>query len=689
MPLDGISAKCLASELNTQLKDARVDRIYQPDRTDILILFRAGRENLRLVLSANPAAPRIHLTTEARENPAEPPMFCMLLRKHLLGARVLSVETPGYERIFIIRFATQNELGDSLEKKLVVEIMGRHSNIIFLNQDNRIHDAILHIDQSISRLREIMPARTYDLPQNQSKPAPDLVLQALRQGLPYITPEAQGKAVDKALLESIQGFSPQLCQAVVHLSGLDPRARYNQLSLAEQADLSLQLQRLIETILRQQFTPSTFYLDVKDTIPFDFHALVLPNLAYPRPEASLSAAMDRFYLERNRQNRLAQQKQSLQKRVEAELENVAHKLQLHQAELAEGEKRDFYRTCGELLAAQQHLIQDGLSFVDVQNYYDPDLALIRIDLQPALAPSQNVQRYFKLYQKARGKYETNTRLVQDDLADLEWLGSLKSAVQKASDESDIQAIREEIAVTGLSAAERRQKMQDPSGAASPDRKSKTSSSQLRDLPRASLAPKPGVKPKANKHPGPVARPRQRQNPPPLPPRSYLSSDGFLIQAGRNNLQNDRLTLRTAQKDDLWFHAQKIPGTHVIIRCGKRPVPERTIEEAAQIAAWFSQAATSLQQGSFPANEAHKIAVDYCPVSQVKKIAGAKPGWYNMTTTRPCSSDLGIQPNGPNSQAQMSHMKFSRRTVPLKQMDYRFNPATQSAVQAARKCHRSG
>ena len=650
MPLDGISAKCLATELNQTLKDARVDRIYQPDRTDILILFRAGRENLRLVLSANPAAPRIHLTTEARENPSEPPMFCMLLRKHLLGARVLSVETPGYERIFIIRFATQNELGDTLEKKLVVEIMGRHSNIILLNQDNRIHDAILHIDQSISRLREIMPARTYDLPQNQNKPAPDQVLQAIRNGLPYISPEAQSKAVDKALLESIQGFSPQLCQAVAAAAGIDPRSRYDQLTTPVQTDLAIQLQRMLETILAQDYHPSTFYLDARDTIPFDFHALVLPNLAHPRPETSLSAAMDRFYLERNRQNRLAQQKQSLQKRVETELENAARKLQLHQDELTEGEKRDFYRTCGELLAAQQHLIQDGLSFVDVQNYYDPELGLIRIDLQPALSPSQNVQRFFKLYQKARGKFETNTRLVQEDLADLEWLGSLKSAVQQASDEADIQAIREEIAATGLSAAERRQKAQDLGSESNPEKKLKPGS-QLRDFAPGKPGSKARRQAKAKQPSGAKGKAKSNaKNPPPLPPRSYLSSDGFLIQAGRNNLQNDRLTLRTAQKDDIWFHAQKIPGTHVIIRCGKRPVPERTLEEAAQIAAWFSQAAASLQQSGQRDTDAHKVAVDYCPVSQVKKIAGAKPGLvqydhYQTLLVRPRDPQQFLQSPG--------------------------------------------
>jgi predicted ribosome quality control (RQC) complex YloA/Tae2 family protein len=317
MPLDGISAKCLALELNHQLQDARIDRIYQPERTDILLIVRARQENLRLLLSANPAAPRIHLTREVRENPAEPPMFCMLLRKYLSGARIMSVETPDYERIFIIRLATQNELGDTLEKKLVVEIMGRHSNIILLNQDLKIHDAIVHVDPSISRLREIMPARTYQLPQNQHKAAPDVVLAQLRAGQFSLQPAQAAATLDKALLEMIQGFSPQLCQSVVIRAGLNIRQNPCQLSETAQQALLSSLGATLEQIVAGQFQPTTYYRRPQDTSPYDYHALRLVSLANPRSETSLSDAMDRYYLEQTRQNRLAQQRQALLRQIEA------------------------------------------------------------------------------------------------------------------------------------------------------------------------------------------------------------------------------------------------------------------------------------------------------------------------------------------------------------------------------------
>ena len=619
MPLDGISAKCLALELNTRLKDARVDKIYQPDRHDILMVLRTQQENLRLILSANPSAPRIHLTTETRENPNEPPMFCMLLRKHLLGARIIQVETPGYERIVILTFQTTNELGDTLYKKLIIEAMGRHSNIIFTNQDDRIHDAIFHVDDAISRLREIMPARTYILPANQAKPGPAEVLAKLEQNQSPLLPEVQERPLEKALLESIQGFSPQLCRDICEAAGLDSRSRFSQLSPTEQQSFQSTLHNRLQQIVAGDFAPTTYYLQSEDKIPVDFHALRLNSLANPRPEASLSAAMDRFYLERNRQNKLVQQKQALLKRLENEIENTSRRLVLHEQELAEGEKREQYREYGELLVAQQFRISEGTEAVEVDNYFDPDLKPIQIPLQPQLNPAQNVQRYFKLYQKARGKYEMNSKLVITDRQDLDWLQSLLSATQSCVDDQDVRAIREELAVTGLSNAERRMKAQAQSQNGQ-ELSAASSNSNARDL----LPGKPGARSKRQAKYNQQTKGKASQdkakakaaakNPPPLPPRQFLSSDGLLIQAGRNNLQNDRLTLRTAQKDDLWFHAQKIPGTHVIIRCGKQTVPAKTIEEAAQIAAWFSQG----QTGS-------KVAVDYCPVSHVKKIAGGKPG----------------------------------------------------------------
>ena len=221
MPLDGVSSRCLAAELNQLLAGARVDRIYQPDRADILFVLRGDSKNHRLLVSANPSAPRLHLSDEDRENPGTPPMFCMLLRKHLLGARLTAVETPGYERIFIFHFSVIDELGDTVGKRLVAEIMGRHSNIILLNEEGRIHDAIVHVDESVSRVREIMPARVYQLPPDQQKTAPPDLLTRSGPDLPWRAPALANKTVDKALLASIQGFSPQLCQEVVLRAGLE------------------------------------------------------------------------------------------------------------------------------------------------------------------------------------------------------------------------------------------------------------------------------------------------------------------------------------------------------------------------------------------------------------------------------------------------------------------------------------
>ncbi|MDD2534888.1 MAG: NFACT RNA binding domain-containing protein [Eubacteriales bacterium] len=624
MPLDGISANCLAYELNNQLKDSRVDRIYQPDRLDILFLLRTNHGNKRLILSANPAHPRIHLTTETRENPTEPPMFCMLLRKHLLGARLIAIEPTGFERIITLVFLTTNELGDKLVKKLVIEIMGRHSNIIFLNADNRIHDAIVHVDQSVSRLREIMPARLYGAPQNQTKISPpDAMLMAQSGQLPLLPDSLQFK-LEKSLLDSLQGFSPQLCQEICDRAGLDSRTLVNQLSREQSALICHVVITLLKPVLNGHYQPSTFYWQSNDKIPFDFHALHLQSLAHPKAESSLSEAMDHFYLARNRQNTITQHKQALQKRIEKEIDLTVRRMKTHEDELKESEKREVYRQSGELLIAQLHLVPDGATQVELQNYFDPELKLTRIDLQPQLSPRQNAQLFFKRYQKARGKQEMNERLILIDRRDYDWLSSIKVAIEKSNDEQDLQAIREEIAATGLSTPDRKARYNrihghDDIG----DSLGNSYETNFKQIPVAKAngfePGKPGSRAKRlSKQNQANAKLKKHaksaKNPLPLPPRSFTSSDGMLIQAGRNNIQNDQLTLRTAQKDDIWLHAQKIPGTHVIIRSGKQKVPEQTLLEAAQLAAWYSQNQTGT-----------KVAVDYCPVSHVKKISGGRPG----------------------------------------------------------------
>jgi len=617
MPLDGITAKCLAGELNKRLADARLDRIHQPDRSDIILQFRRGSENTRLIISANPASPRLHLTSESRENPSEPPMFCMLLRKHLLGARLIDITTPGYERIFQLRFSTVNEIGDRLEKVLIAEIMGRHSNIILVNHENRIHDAIFHIDQSISRVREIMPARLYQLPPIQNKISPDQFLEHLASGRDWLSMVPVTLNLEKALLETLQGFSPQLCRELAYQAEIDSRLKITQLTDGMRAALTAVTHRLINNIIEGRFMPTVFYDSPEAKIPVDFHALPLQDYPWQKNAITVSRAMDLFYLERNRQNSLNQKKQSLAKAISSQLEHTQKKLQIHEADLLESENREQYRLFGELILANMNLEKANMTELSAIDYYQETQPVIQIPLQSNLSLARNAQRYFKLYNKAKIRYETSLRLSEEDRLDIAWLESLSNALAMAQEPDDIAAIREEILSTGLNQV---QQKNDGSLAISAKIKSadlqpgKPGGRNRKFYQAAQSSRKKGTKSQSKKTAS--------------PPRLYISSDGLQILVGRNNLQNDQLTLKSAQKDDLWLHVQKMPGTHVIIRTDNQPVPERTLLEAAEIAAWFSKAAAALPQyrdNMIGSGHLQKVAVDYCPVSHVRKPAGARPG----------------------------------------------------------------
>jgi predicted ribosome quality control (RQC) complex YloA/Tae2 family protein len=617
MPLDGITAKCLAVELNKRLADARLDRIHQPDRSDIILQFRRGSENVRMIISANPAAPRLHLTSESRENPSEPPMFCMLLRKHLAGARLIDISTPGYERIFQFRFSTVNEIGDRLEKILVAEIMGRHSNIILLNHENRIHDAIFHIDQSISRVREIMPARQYQLPPVQNKISPEHFLDYLADGRNWLSQASGVLNLEKALLETLQGFSPQLCRELAYQAGIDPRIKISQLTDGMRAALTTATHRLINNILEGRFMPTAFFDSAEAKIPVDFHALPLQDYPWQKNTITVSRAMDLFYLERNRQNSLNQKKHSLAKAISNQLDHVQKKLQIHEADLLASENREQYRLFGELILANMNLEKPNMSELSAIDYYHESQPVIQIPLESSLSLARNAQHYFKLYNKAKIRFETSQRLAEEDRQDIAWLESLSNALAMAQEPDDITAIREEISSTGLN--------QEKQNAG------RHSASQTKTKPAELQPGKPGNRNRRLYQGTQASRKKNvkgQAKKTALPPRQYVSSDGLQILVGRNNLQNDQLTLKTAQKDDLWLHVQKMPGTHVIIRTNHQPVPEGTLLEAAEVAAWFSKAAASLPQyreNMISSGPLQKVAVDYCPVSHVRKPAGARPG----------------------------------------------------------------
>jgi predicted ribosome quality control (RQC) complex YloA/Tae2 family protein len=614
MPLDGVTAKCLARELNEQLAGSRVDRIYQPERTDVLLLLFGDQGGRRLIISANPSAPRIHLTRENLENPKTPPMFCMLLRKHLVGARLLEVSTPGYERIFWLRFDTVNDMGDHQEKKLVAEIMGRHSNIILLSPEDKIYDAISHVDESINRVREIMPARSYVFPPDQGKTTPPALLERLLAGQPLFSQETALLPIDQALLGTVQGFSPQLCQEVLGQAGLDPRLKPVSLTSGQDELLRQSLLPMLREIYEGHCAPA-LYRDLAEHgnpgNPADFHVLVLHGPWIRQPAASLSDAMDEYYQAKTHLNAFLQKRRGLSRLVANRLDHARKKLAVHESERQTGESFVQFRQYADLILSNLHQAVPGQANLLATDYNQPGLPVVEVPLQGKLTLSQNAQRYFKFYDKAKSKFENAQRLVKEDHQEIDYLESIEKALATSEDLDDLRAARQELQAAGYL-------VDGQPGDDSPE-----GQEARRDHARQQA--NPGRK---------VSRPARKGSPAAsLGPRRYVSSDGMTMLSGRNNLQNDLLTLKMAQKSDIWLHAQKIPGTHVIIQANRQPVPMQTILEAAAIAAWFSRASSAMPggpaglsgSGGSGGSGGLKIPVDYCPASHVRKPPGARPG----------------------------------------------------------------
>ncbi len=601
MPLDGITSKCLAAELDRALAGARLDRIAQPDRFDLVLHFRKDASNLRLLLSANPSAPRLHFLSANPENPPEAPTFCMFLRKHLGGARVLGVSTPAWERVFLLKFQVIDELGDKVEKTLVAELMGKQSNLVLVSAGGRILDCLLHVDHSVSRVREVMPGRVYEPVPSQGKPGAEEVLAAMQAGAPPFAAADASTPLEKVLLASVQGFSPPLCRDVCRRAGLEPSARLGDASPDALAALAETLRATLARAVAGDFDPSVFFRAEDDDVPYDFHALPLSDSGFVRPVRTVGEGLELHYAGRALRNAFDQAQGALLRTVETRLDKVVRKLAIHEADERACADRDRWKRLGDLILASVHAVPEGVASVALPDYFQDGAPLVDVALDPTLSPSRNAQRYFKKYAKERLKSEASRRLAEEDRREIAYLDALRQGVRNAADTIDLQALRQEAAL--LDAAS-------PSGA----------------RPAAPVRGKPRKEPKA------------------LPVRHFVSADGFDIWAGRSNLQNDQLTLKKASSNDLWFHVHKAPGTHVIVHAAGRPVPDATLVEAASIAAWYSRA--TLAERKAEAAEGAKTAVDYCPVKNVRKPPGAKPGMVIYDTYR----TLNVTPRPPNETA---------------------------------------
>ena len=556
MPLDALCLTAVAGEVRAAVQGGKIDKIYQPTRDEVVLYIRGPAGNVRLLLSANPGHPRAHLTERNRENPEQPPMFCMLLRKHLQGARILELNQPPLERILDFRLETLDELGDRVERRLVLEAMGRSANLLLLDGEGRIVDCTRRVDGDLARgQRQLLPGLFYRQPPAVDKLNPfTLSPEELR----LVLANPLGKAWDKLLLDSFTGLSPLVARELAFRAGDDSEK------------LAAELEKLGKAVKENHFTA---YLLVREGKPVDF--TFLPVLQYgPEtesiPRESFSALLDDFFSDRESAERVRQRGQDLVKSVTSARDRTARKLGNQARELEATKNRERLRELGDILTSNLHLMEKGMSTFRTMDFYDPEGGEVDIPLDPLLTPQQNAAKYYKEYNKAKTAEEMLTIQIEKGEKELEYLNSVLENIALAEGEKDLQEIRQELTETGY-------------------------------LRRPKTAAK-----RAKKVSG--------------KPMEFRSSAGLRISVGKNNSQNDLLTTKLAYKSDIWLHTQKIHGSHVILWLEGGEADAKSLTEAAQLAAYFSQA----RDGS-------KVPVDYTPVKYVKKPAGARPGMVVYTT----------------------------------------------------------
>ena len=571
MALDAVCLRAVLEELRPQLLDLRIDKVQQPSRDQVILLLRGNR---RLLLNAGAGSPRIHFTELLRDNPAEPPMFCMLLRKYLVGGRVESLTQPGMERSAELTFRVTDEFGRESRRTLVLEAIGRRSNLILLDEERRIIDCLRRVDSEMSPERQVLPGLFYELPPTHEKrPFTEGDEADFRAALAAANPE---RPADAFLLDTYFGLSPLVARELVFQAAGDSGKRVYELTPEQEAALWQALLSLRRRVEDGDFQPICLYRDGK---PAEFSYLPIRqygDLMENRPMESFSALMDVFYESREREERTRQRGQDLIRSVTSARDRCRRKLAQQRQEFAKCRDRDQLRISGELITANLYRMERGQSRLTAQNYYDENCADVDIPLDVRLSPQENAARYFKQYAKAKTAEKYLTAQLQRGREELQYLESVLQELAQAESEQDFNDIRTELTDGGY------------------------------------------LRGRGKKQPG-----FQRAS----KPREFRSSAGLRILVGRNNRQNDRLTTKDADKRDIWLHTQKIHGSHVILCTGGAEPDEQSLMEAASLAAYFSQA-----QGST------KVPVDYTPVKFVKKPAGAKPGMVVYTTCQTMLAD---------------------------------------------------
>ena len=529
MALDGITVASLVAELDHTIKNARISKIAQPETDELLLTLKSPNGNYRLALSADASLPFVYLTETNKPSPMTAPNFCMLLRKHIANGRITAITQPGLERIIRFEVEHLDEMGDLQTKYLIVELMGKHSNIIFCTKDNRIIDSIKHVSAQVSSVREVLPGREYFIPQTQEKYDP------LQTTLEEFTDKALSKPVSaaKAIYTTYTGISPVLANEICFRAGIDADLPTAALSPDEQLHLYNNFHWLMEDVRAQKFRP---HIILKNGQPIDFAPVELTQYTDLQNEynESISYVLEQFYARRNAYTRIRQKSADLRRIVTTALERSHKKYDLQSRQLKDTEKRDKYRIYGELLHTYGYNISPGSESFTTLNYYTNEDITIPLDDQ--LTPAENAKKYFARYNKLKRTYEALEVQIAETQTELSHLDSIATSLNIAESEDDLVQIREELVSYGY------------------------------------------IRKKSNEK-------RQKSKSRPF---HYLSSDGFHIYVGKNNYQNDELTFKFANGGDWWFHAKGMPGSHVVLKTEGKELPDRAYEEAARLAAYYSK-----------------------------------------------------------------------------------------------------
>lgn len=560
MALDGAFLRHLKKEITDRALGARVDKIYQPNKEELVFLLRTRQEAFKLLLSARANSPRIHFTQYAPENPKTPPMLCMLLRKRLSGAKLVDIRQPGLERLLYLDFDATNELGDRVRLTLVMEIMGKYSNIILVDNEGKIVDALKRVDEEMSSQRLVLPGLLYELPPAQNKPCmlewePERIVEA-------IAAQPKNQSLNKSILNALQGVSPVVCREIEYQVGRGQELFTKDLTQEQRDRLRFFLDRLFTTVRDTAGSPYMVTKVKGKPMEFSFMNIVqYGTLASVSQWEDFSSLLDEFYAERDRQDRMRAKSQDLLRLLTNASERLSRKINLQRAEIAQSEDRERLRVCGDLINANLYRIEKGSPFADLENFYDEN-RMLRVKLDPALNATQNAQKYYKDYRKAKTAQQVLGEQIAQAEQELVYLDSVFDSLSRAQSESELNEIRQELREEGYLKAVR----------------------------------------------------EKRKPPAAMAPLEFVSSEGFRIFVGRNNRQNDKLTLKQANNNDIWLHTKNIPGSHtIIVTEGKQP-GDTTLREAAMLAAYHSRAKDSSQ-----------VPVDFTQIRHVSKPQGAKPG----------------------------------------------------------------